>query len=827
MPENKKLLFLSDTKEALDYIPKRGFSTTNYPKRTNPGQHADFIRRKIQECQTQSGASATTLSPEQVAAIHYKEGMYIEFSSASGYDLAIKSLENITSGIRLLNVKEIDGVTKATVYVPNGKESLFLKKVNDYAESSVLGEKPKNNDLIRSIEDVKLAVLESFWIGNTNDMPNDHTSVWCEVWLRCDSGISKDDINTRFNDCCSVLQITRKPDIISFPERIVTLIYANRNQLKELLVLCAYIAEIRRAPELSTFFEGLSLNEQTEWCEDLIQRTVIKESNATICLLDTGLQKNNPLIESHTVEDLIQAVDVSWDVSDKDGHGTEMAGIALYKNIQKHIEGTSEIVISHKIESVKILPDVGENPEQLYGAITKQAVSLAEIANPNARRAICMAVTSDLYNTNDGSPTSWSAALDSITSGAEEDNVKRLFFVSAGNVTLSYLSQTDFPTANTLFSVENPGQSWNAITVGGYNEHITISDPDFTGFLPVADVDDLSPYSSTSRMWDKKWPIKPEILLNAGNAASNGDDYSDCPDLSLLTTSSDLRNRLLTTTCGTSPATAEASWMAAQLLKEYPDMWPETVRALLIHSASWTPKMLKRFKTDEKKSSGKRLLLRTCGYGIPSLEKALWCKNNSVSMVIEGELQPFKKDGSSYKMKEMDLHELPWPSECLMSLGETSVRLRVTLSYFIEPGPGEIGWKDRYRYPSCNLRFDLINNDESVEDFKKRVNIKMRGDDTKDKGDGTSGSDRWYLGTDNRDVGSIHSDFIDSSAIELCNAKHIAVYPVIGWWRERHHLGKYNKKIRYSLIVSIETPETDVDLYTPIVTKIATVIPTN
>ena len=343
-----------------------------------------------------------------------------------------------------------------------------------------------------------------------------------------------------------------------------------------------------------------------------------------------------------------------------------------------------------------------------------------------------MAVTSDLYNTNDGSPTSWSAAIASITSGAEEDNDKRLFFVSAGNVTLSYLSQTDFPAANTLFSVENPGQSWNAITVGGYNEHITISAPGFTGFLKVSKKNELTPNISTSRMWDKIWPIKPEILLNAGNVASNGDDYSDCPDLSLLTSSSDLRNRLLTTTCGTSPATAEASWMAAQLLKEYPDMWPETVRALFIHSASWTPKMLERFKTDDKKSSGKRLLLRTCGYGIPSLEKALWCKNNSVSMVIEGELQPFKKDGSSYKMKEMDLHELPWPSECLMSLGETSVRLRVTLSYFIEPGPGEIGWKDRYRYPSCNLRFDLINNDESVEDFKKRVNIKMRGDDRKD-----------------------------------------------------------------------------------------------
>ena len=210
----------------------------------------------------------------------------------------------------------------------------------------------------------------------------------------------------------------------------------------------------------------------------------------------------------------------------------------------------------------------------------------------------------------------------------------------------------------------------------------------------------------------------------------------------------------------------------------------------------------------------------------PSLDKALWCKNNSVNMVVEGELQPFKKEGSRIAMKEMDLHEFPWPTEVLESLGDTAVRLRITLSYFIEPGPGEIGWKDRYRYPSCNLRFDLINNDENLEDFQKRVNVKMRGEDKKDSGEGSSGSGRWYLGTENRDVGSIHSDFIDSSAVELCNAKYIAVYPVIGWWRERPHLGKFNKKIRYSLVVSLETPEIGADLYTPIVTKIATTIPT-
>ena len=346
------------------------------------------------------------------------------------------------------------------------------------------------------------------------------------------------------------------------------------------------------------------------------------------------------------------------------------------------------------------------------------------------------------------------------------------------------------------------------------------------GFSPVSDAKDLSPYSSTSVMWNKKWPVKPEILLNAGNVATNGNDFTDCPDLSLLTTSNDIRRHLFKLTAGTSPATAEASWMAAQLFKEYPNIWPETVRALLIHSANWTEQMQNSFNNDDKKTTGRRYLLRSCGYGIPSLDKALWCKNNSVNMVVEGELQPFKKEGNRVAMKEMDLHEFPWPKEVLESLGDTSVRLRITLSYFIEPGPGEIGWKDRYRYPSCNLRFDLINNDENIEDFKKRINVKMRGEDRKDSGEGSSGSDRWYWGTENRDVGSIHSDFIDSSAVELCDSKYIAVYPVIGWWRERSHLGKVNKKIRYSLVVSLETPDVEADLYTPIVTQITNTIHT-
>ena len=48
---------------------------------------------------------------------------------------------------------------------------------------------------------------------------------------------------------------------------------------------------------------------------------------------------------------------------------------------------------------------------------------------------------------------------------------------------------------------------------------------------------------------------------------------------------------------------------------------------------------------------------------------------------------------------------------------------------------------------------------------------------------------------------------------ELAACGHVAIYPVTGWWRERPQLGRLESKARYSLIVSLETPDEEVDLY--------------
>ena len=817
MAVEKKNIFLKNTKNALEYSSPPGMGSSNFPVRPNVRTHGEFIQQKIKDSYERS------TDQKRAAAIKYKNGTYLEFSSESGYDLALKSLENIQQGIRILNVREDleNTITKATVYVPCGKEKYFMEKAEEYIEKTNKKGKPRHNDLISSIEDISLALLDAFWIGGNVDMPTDKAR-WCEVWLRFDANRSEEqtDDNKKkalkeLTDCCKILNISLDESEIVFPERIIKLIYANKTQLSNLITICDYIAEFRRSPEEINFFEELSGSEQQEWIDELLTRTSFDIGKSTICLLDTGLNSNHPLIlPAVKNENVIQSVDSHWGSDDHAGHGTEMAGVALYNNLKESLVDDDVITIKHGIESVKILPPDGSNSPKLYGAITKNAVFLSEIENPNALRTICMAITSRDFNTDDGSPTSWSAAIDNITSGSDGDDNRRLFFISGGNVHPTELTELSYPDVNISHSIENPGQSWNAITVGAYSNDIEVKSAVYKGFHPVADVGELSPYSSTSKTWNNKWPVKPEILLDGGNMVTNGSDFDSCDDLALLTTNKDVLSKPLSTIWGTSSATAQASWMASQIYNEYPDIWPETVRGLLIHSASWTDKMIEQFCQEDKKTKGRRQLLRTCGYGIPNLNKAIECANNSVNLIIQSELQPFTK-GS---MNEMHFHTLPWPREVLESLGEVEAKLKVTLSYFIEPGPGEIGWKNKYRYPSCGLRFDVINSNENLEDFKKRINVKMRGEDRKDSGDGSSRD--WYLGKENRDVGSIHSDFCSVPAVDLCDANFIAVYPVIGWWRERGHLGKFNEKVKYSLIVSIETPGVDTDLYTSIINQI-------
>jgi hypothetical protein len=197
----------------------------------------------------------------------------------------------------------------------------------------------------------------------------------------------------------------------------------------------------------------------------------------------------------------------------------------------------------------------------------------------------------------------------------------------------------------------------------------------------------------------------------------------------------------------------------------------------------------------------------------------MWSADNSLTMICEEFLHPFKRDkGKEPQLRDMNLHQLPWPLAELESLGEAQVKMRVTLSYFIEPNPSARGVTSRYRYESHGLRFDVKRPLESEVDFRARINAAARDDE--DRANRNDNDPNWMIGKKNRHKGSLHSDIWKGSAAELASRGAIAVYPALGWWKTRPALERYDQRIRYSLVVSINAPDIDVDLYTPIANQI-------
>jgi hypothetical protein len=810
--EKLRNFFLEKTGTQIPFTSKNtGGSNKKIPPRDRTA-HGQFLQKQLNA----AWEFATKINEQRTAiSLPTKQGIYLEFDSSPDFEIVTKSLENYRAGIRLLNIRteELEGkkIRRATVYVPSGKESFFIKRIEEYTEKDTEKNKPKNQSLVAGINNIKLAVLESFWQGNKVWIPETNYE-WCEIWLSSDS----DEDECEFRDLAQKLHIVIQKETLIFPERRVILAKVNRQQLQELIASTGNIAEIRRATETAEFFVDLENNEQVEWLRELISRTTVnEESNVCICILDTGVNNGHALLKPILTDQDCRSYESSWGSHDHNGHGTRMAGIAGYRDLQQALETSSGFEILHKLESSKILPDKGENDPLLYGAITSQSVSNAIIDNPNRKRIICMAITAPKFQTGDGHPTSWSAAIDELTAGYLDEQQK-LFFVSAGNVQ-DMDDWRDYPISNLSRPVQNPGQSWNAVTVGAYTEKTLFNDKKYKGANVVAPSGSLSPYSSTSLLWDNKWPIKPDILLEGGNVLKDSLGYYECEDLSLVTTFYKPSIRNFDIINATSAATAQAAWMAAQIQVEYENCWPETIRALLVHSAEWTDSMKSAFLDGQAKGDYRKLL-KICGYGVPNLKKAIECAKNSVNLIIQSKLQPYDKsaDGSRYITKEMHIHELPWPKDVLLNLGETNITMRVTLSYFIEPGPGEIGWKDRYRYASCALRFD-VNGTDSKEAFLKRINAVNKDDEGYSSG---GGGVNWLIGEHTRNLGSIHSDIWSGTAAELATSNFIGIYPAIGWWRERAQLGRWNKEVRYSLIVSLYAPEQSVDLYTPILNMV-------
>lgn len=728
--------------------------------------------------------------------------VFLEFSGPPA--LVVKSLENRQQGLQLLSVHtvgEVKPISVAAVSVPTHKNAYFADKVRDYIAGPQRGGARPNNRLVASIEHVRSASLRSFWT-DTIEMPTAGVVARWEVWLNTTEEDGEGAIE-RFRAAAKAADIRVSEGALRFIDRAVVLAVGTAAQFETNAAVFEHIAELRLAKETATFFAHLRRGEERDWAFDLALRVSPAGPDAPrVCLLDSGVNRVHPLLAPSLSESDMHSYDrANWGVADDpggDAHGTLMAGLALFGDLVEPLASPHAVPLTHRLESSKIISASAPQPEALWGRITVEGIAQVEGASPFERRVFSMAISA-ADGRDQGSPSAWSAALDASACGVADDSPGRLIVLAAGNLRGDEPGG-EYPERNHREGLCDPAQAYNVLTVGADTEMVTIDDPSLASHAPLATHGALSPFSRTALTWaGTRFPSKPDVVFEGGNLARDSSgDMADPASLKPLTTWHNHMRYLFGPADATSAASAQVSRMAAMLWAQYPDLWPETVRALLVHAARWSARMEHEFPDPARR-------VRVYGHGRPSHERAMRSAKDALTLVIQREIQPYAGDRSN------ELHEftLPWPSQVLEGLGETQVTLRVALSYFVEPDPSQRGELERYAYASHQLAFEFMRGDESLAAFRRRINAE-------DGKRGGSMGDGWTFGMHARHRGSLHVDHWRGDAVALARRNVLAVYPRRGWWRDRQDHDRVNRKVRYALVLSIETPEDAADVYSAV-----------
>ena len=440
------------------------------------------------------------------------DGIYVEFEGFPGLELALESLDPQVGRLHpeLVSVRSmmVDGelTERATVFLPDGTLGRFVRQVEQYLDT-LDRQNPRYRKLLDSVRSVGLASLSALWTDPAEQFPLEDAVVWWEVWLRRRDGHEIDRLRVFSKAVGAKVHDQR----LGFADRTVVLVQATASQLAGGLDVLDDLAELRRPREPGALVAQEPPEDQAAWAEELVARTrLVGDDKVAACILDTGVHRAHLLLEESLAPGDCHTCNPTWGVDDRRGHGTEMAGLVLYGDLEAAIRSAHPVELRHRLESVKILPNPpGTNPPELWGAITATAASLVELQAPARRRAFSMAVTAESFPAvainpdpiSLGQPTSWSATIDALAAGRavhsdddglvfldeETDAAPRLFIVSAGNIRT--LSDSDYIERCDVEPVEDPAQSWNSVTVGAFTDLDDLSGAQagFDGWQPVAD----------------------------------------------------------------------------------------------------------------------------------------------------------------------------------------------------------------------------------------------------------------------------------------------------------------------------------------------------
>ena len=335
-PRNRKHIIVPGKPTAERYTPHgRKIDIPKPPAPASRPAHGKALKQALESVVVEAHQRRADAGMEVHGAV---PGLYVQFESRPGVPLKLSSLEDARQGIELVAVSyaqteeaEPRRIERATVFVPEGKVKHFVTRFESYAKATpkTKGER-RHEDMLDPVAALRLATLRGLWTDATEVYPADQETIWWEVWLRRQDGSEL----ARLMEFAGLKQLEVAARRLQFDDRIVTLVRSTAEQLSASLDLLNDLAEVRRAKETATVFADMAPDEQGEWVKELLARTTLPAAaSPAVCVLDTGVTRGHPLLAASPAAADCHSCEPAWGVHDHHGHGTEMAGLALYGDL--------------------------------------------------------------------------------------------------------------------------------------------------------------------------------------------------------------------------------------------------------------------------------------------------------------------------------------------------------------------------------------------------------------------------------------------------------------------------------------------------------------
>lgn len=452
-----------------------------------------------------------------------------------------------------------------------------------------------------------------------------------------------------------------------------------------------------------------------------------------IVVLDSGLATGHPLLKN-AIGDAASFIP-GFDEADNYGHGTHVAGIALFGDVENAIR-SNEFRPQLRLFSGRILDDNGENNTDF---VENHIIEAVHYFHDTYGCKIFNLSFGDNNKPYDGKHIRGLAfILDTLS---RELDV--LFIVSAGNVRehqqegLAWKEGYPDYLSNDNWAIIEPAPALNVITVGSlarYDQtYFNQRWPKDVAEIPIARRNQPSPFTRTGPTVNGA--IKPEVVAYGGNWAINTRaGANNIVNRGLGEVSTCIRfseGRLFAEECGTSHAAPYIAHLAGKILAEYQSANANLLRAMLVANAE-LPSGTSILLPDKK------CLRNTCGYGYLDGSALTRSIENDVTLIAEGKISD----------KRHQFYEIFIPEDFISS-GTRTRELTVALAY---TPPVR---STRVIYKATRIEFRLVaasdleyviqmfNKATSVEEYERITELSGANVGTKLRSKGTVQSDNW------------------------------------------------------------------------------------